>query len=133
MATPRAEPPTDDVGLLLRYAELTYQVVAGQRRRQAWTRLLVALVLGALAVVAGLRWADAREQARGVEDEALVEALGVSIPDPRPAIQRAELRVRAFFYGWAAVSCGSLALLSVAAWAAVRPPPAPPQLPDRPG
>jgi hypothetical protein len=45
----------------------------------------------------------------------------VTLPDPRPALVRVELRLRAFMYGSAAIGFGGVALLALASWAMVRP------------
>lgn len=111
---------------LQRYAELTYRTLTGQRRRVAAAALVVALVFGLLALLAGVRWADTNRQAAAVQDATLVEGLGLSIPDPRPAVERAELRLRAVVLGIAAVACGGTSLLAVGVWALMHPPAAPP-------
>ncbi len=117
--------PDPHVDLLVRYAEATYQAVTEQRRRQARIALAVAVLFGLLACFGALRWADLRDQAAATPDEALVEGLGVSLPDPRPALLRVELRLRAFVYGSAAIGFGGVALLALASWALVRPSPPP--------
>ncbi|MDQ3538159.1 MAG: hypothetical protein M3415_05120 [Actinomycetota bacterium] len=110
------------MNLLVRYAEATYEAVTGQRRRQARIALAVAVLFGLLACFGALRWADLRDQAAATPDEALVEGLGVTLPDPRPALVRVELRLRAFVYGSAAIGFGGVALLGLASWAMIRPP-----------
>lgn len=114
--------PDPHVDLLVRYAEATFEAVTGQRRRQARIALAVAIVFGLLACFGALRWADLRDQAAATPDAALVEGLGVTLPDPRPALLRVELRLRAFVYGSAAIGFGGVALLALASWALVRPP-----------
>jgi TRAP-type C4-dicarboxylate transport system permease small subunit len=122
--------PDPHVDLLVRYAEATYEAVTGQRRRQARIALAIAVLFGLLACFGALRWADLRDQAAATPDAALVEGLGVTLPDPRPALVRVELRLRAFMYGSAAIGFGGVALLALASWAMVRPPSPPRRIGD---
>ena len=117
----------DEVERLLAYADATYRLVTEQRRRLAAVALFVALCFLALAAAAGYGWADARAQASEVQDAALAEAFGVRIPDPRPALERLELRTRALVFGVVALTSGATGLLALGVWAIVRPSPPPPR------
>ncbi|MGH3112683.1 MAG: SHOCT domain-containing protein [Gaiellaceae bacterium] len=72
---------------------LYHTVTAGQRRAAALLAM-VAVLFGAVALWSVSRYAALREQVDAVEDAALVDRFGVRIPDPRPAIEQAELHVR---------------------------------------
>lgn len=106
---------------LLRYAELTYRAVTEQRRRQAVVALVVGGVFAVVTVFAGLQWQSVRSQVGEVADADLVEALGIRIPDPRPAIQRGELRLKAFVWGVVTVGALVLTVLALAVHQMVRP------------
>jgi hypothetical protein len=113
---------------LLRYAQVTYGAVTEQRRRLSIAFLAIAVLFGAVALLSGVRWGTTAAQIDQVQDTALVDTLGVRVPDPRPAFERAELRMRAF--GWAVVTAGTglLALIAAGMFALVRPAPLPPEL-----
>ena len=113
---------------LLRYAQLTYRAVTEQRRRIALITLVVACVFGAITLWAGSNWLSAKSAIDDVEDASIVDVMGVQIPDPRPALERGELRVRAF--GWGVIGGTSLvlALLASGVYLFVRPTPLPPDL-----
>lgn len=110
---------------LLRYAEATYQAVTDLRRRTAWVALVLAVACLLAAAWSGLRWREANAAAAAVQDRALVEAFGVSLPDPRPSLERTELRARAFLHGSVAVGAAGLGLISLAVSALLRPAPPP--------
>jgi hypothetical protein len=119
-----------DAQALLRYAQITYTAVTEQRRRFATGFLVIAVLFGVIALVCAVKWAATAAQIDSVEDAALVDTLGVRVPDPRPAFERAELRMRAF--GWAVVTAGAglIALMAAGAFTLLRPTPLPPQLQD---
>ena len=124
----RMPPPTGSSDAeLLRYAEATYRAVTDLRRRTAWVALVLALACLLAAAWSGLRWREANAAAAAVQDRALVEAFGVSLPDPRPSLERTELRARAFLHASVAVGAAGLALINLAVWALLRPPQPPPQ------
>ena len=120
--------PTPEAEVLLRYAQATYTAVTEQRRRVATALLVVAAGFAALAVVCGVQWATTSAAVDDVEDAALVDTLGVRVPDPRPALERAELRLRAF--GWAVLAGGALlvAVVSGGLYLLIRPSALPPEL-----
>lgn len=117
-----------DAEALLRYAHVTYSAVTEQRRRMSAMFLAIAVLFGAIALVCGVQWATTTAQINDVQDAALVDTLGVRVPDPRPAFERTELRIRAF--GWAVVAAGSglIALVAAGISALARPTPLPPDL-----
>ena len=110
---------------LLRYAQLTYRAVTEQRRRIALIALVIACVFGVIALWAGSNWLGATSAIDEVEDASIVDVMGVQIPDPRPALERGELRLKAF--GWGIVGGTSLlfALLAFGIYLLVRPTPLP--------
>jgi hypothetical protein len=108
---------------LPRYAEATYLAVTQQGRRQAAVALGVVLVFGIVTLVAGMRWAALRTEITELPDDPLIEAFGVRIPDPRPAIERTELRIRAFAWGMVAMTSLVLSLLAFGIYLLVRPTP----------
>ena len=114
-------PEPDPSAQLLRYAEATYQVVTEQRRRHAAVAMGVAVTFGLVALVAGLQWAALRSDIADLPDKPLIEALGVEIPDPRPAIERTELRIKAFVWGVVSISSLVLCLFAVGVYQLVRP------------
>lgn len=111
--------------VLLAYAERTYRSVTDVRRRLSRVALIVAVLVSILFVIALLEWLSTRAAVDDVEDRPLVEALGVEIPDPRPAVERAQLRVQAAFWGFASLVTAAAALLFLAFWALTRPSPPP--------
>lgn len=117
---------SDDVDALLRYAELTYRSVTSFRRRVAVTALVLGVLLGLASAFCAMQWLTTRSTIAGVEDSALVEAFGVEIPDPRPAVERGQLRVEALLWAFAAGALATLALFFLGMWALARPGPAPP-------
>lgn len=114
--------------MLLRYAQVTYAAVTDQRRRLSAALLAIAVLFGAIALLCAVKWGTTRAQIDEVRDADLIDTLGVRVPDPRPAFERTELRIRAF--GWAVVAVGSavVALIAAALYALVRPPPLPADL-----
>lgn len=114
-----------DAAVLLAYSQAIHRAITEQRRRQAAVALAVTLLFGALAVWAGLQWSSTRQAVAEVPDDPLIEVLGVRIPDPRPAVQRTELRVRALLWGAGAAGATTIALLAAAAYLLVRPSPLP--------
>lgn len=125
----------DDDGDDLRAAQLaalveltahTYRTVTEQRRRVAAFFTAVAVLFAVLGLAAGYQWLQTRQQAADVEDRPLIEALGVRIPDPRPSMERAALRVRGAVYGTAAVGALVVALLALGLRLLVAPSKPPP-------
>lgn len=117
-----------DAQALLRYAQVTYGAVTEQRRRLSAAFLVLAVLFGVIALVCAVKWGSTRAQIEEVRDAALIDTLGVRVPDPRPAFERTELRIRAF--GWAVFAAGSalVALVTAALYALVRPAPLPDEL-----
>ena len=118
-------PANDNTERLLRYAELTYLAVTDQRRRLAVVALSVAALFGLVTLVGGFQSLSLRSRIATVEDTTLVDAMGVQIPDPRPAIQRTELRLMAFVWGVLAIAALVPTLLALLVYMVVRPPPVP--------
>ena len=117
---------------LLVYAEATHRTVTGFRRRIAAVGVVVAVTFGAISGWALLQWGSTRTQIAAVPDDPLIEGLGIRIPDPRPAVQRGELRVRSLLWAVVALGSGVVALLGLGLFLLVRPAPLPPGLRDRP-
>lgn len=106
---------------------LTYRAATEQRRRLASFLTAVTLLFGLLGLAAGYQWLQIQERVAAVEDRPLVEALGLRVPDPRPAMERTALRVRGAVYGVAAIAAAVMALLALGLRLLVapsRPPPA---------
>ena len=121
----------DDTERLLRYAELTFRAVTDQRRRLAIIALSIAALFGLVTLFGGFQSLSLRSRIDAVEDATLVEAVGVEIPDPRPAIERTSLRLMAFVWGVLALASLIPTLLALLTYWVIRPP-APPRF-DRPG
>jgi hypothetical protein len=83
---------------------------------------VIAVLFGLVTIWSADHYADLREQGDAVKNSALVDRFGVRIPDPRPAIERAELRMRATAFGGLAVVTGLVAAGSVVGALLVRPP-----------
>lgn len=116
LAAPVPTAPSPDGSMLLYHAATTGQ------RRAAWLLAVIAVLFGIVAFWSAVRYADLQEQIDAVRDTALIERFGARIPDPRPAIVRAELRVRATAFGGLAVVAGLFAVAAVAGALLVRPP-----------
>jgi len=71
---------------------------SGAGRRAVTVFGVLTLLLLMLALWGAARAVSLRDEAAAIQDAALVEALGVRVPDPRPAIERMELRMRATGY-----------------------------------
>ncbi len=110
---------------LLGYVELTYRAVTATQRRIAVAALTVAVVFGLLAATAGVQWATTRSAIDEVRDEPLVDVVGVQIPDPRPALERGQLRLQSLVWGVIAAAAAAVALLSLIVFLLARPPRAP--------
>ena len=119
------KPAISDTERLLRYADLTYRAVTDQRRRLAVVALSIAALFGLATLVGGFQSLSLRSRIATVEDAALVDAMGVQIPDPRPAIQRTELRLMAFVWSVVAIAALIPTLLALLTYVVVRPPPPP--------
>ena len=115
---------------LLQYVELTYRSVTATRRRVATAALAVAILFGLLCAISTVQWATTRSSIDAVADESLIEVVGVRIPDPRPALERTQLRLQALVWGLAASVTGAVTLLFLAVYGLARVPP-PPELPIR--
>ena len=113
---------------LLQYAEATYRSVTASQRRIAAAALALTVVFALLCLISGVQWLQTRSRVAAVVDAPLVEALGVEIADPRPALERMQLRVQALAWGGATGATGLLALLLGAIYLVARPP-APPDYP----
>jgi hypothetical protein len=109
-------PPAPDGALLL------YRLVTSWQRRVAWVLAIVTLLFAAACLWSALRAVELNGQAAAVEDVALVDRFGIRIPDPRPAIERAELRVRATAYSGLAIGTGLAASVTLLGVLLVRPP-----------
>lgn len=110
---------------LLAYADVTYRAVTSLRRRVATVALAVAVMFGVASIVSTVQWASTRSDVAAVADDPLVDVLGVQIPDPRPAIERAQLRVQMLLWGFGALATAAPALVSLAVYLIVRTPPVP--------
>lgn len=110
---------------LLSYAELTYRSMNATRRRVAMTALTIAILFGLVAVAGAVQWASARSRTAAIEDVPLADVLGVEIPDPRPAIERGQLRLQALVWQVVTLATGTSALLFFALYLLARPPTAP--------
>lgn len=117
-----------DAQALLRYAQATHSAVTEQRRRVATAFLAIAVLFGAVALLCGVKWATTKAQIDDVQDAALIDTLGVRVPDPRPAFQRTELRMRAFGWAVGAAGTGLIGLTALGMFALVRPSPLPADL-----
>ena len=106
-------------------AFLLYHLMATALRRAALVLTAIALLFGCVAIWSGSRYADIRAQADSIQDEALVERFGLSIPDPRPTIERAQLEVRATAFGGLAAITGLFAVGALATALLIRPPTVP--------
>jgi len=115
-APPTTAAPGTDGAMLL------YRAVTTGQQRAAWLLAIVAVLFGAIAFWSAVRAVDLQEQASSVRDAALVERLGIRIPDPRPAIERAEFQVRATAFGGLTLVAGLFAVAAVAGALLVRPP-----------
>lgn len=103
-------------------AMLLYHVATTGQRRAAWLLAFIAVLFGVVALWSLSRYAELQQQINTVQDSALVERFGVRIPDPRPAIERAELRVRATAFGGLAVVTGLVTVGAVIGALLIRPP-----------
>lgn len=103
-------------------AMLLYHVVTTGQRRAVWLLAVVAALFAVVALWSTGRYVELRKQVDTVKDSALVERFGVRIPDPRPAIERAELRMRATAFGGLAVVAGLVTVGMAVAALLVRPP-----------
>lgn len=108
---------------------LLYQAVTAGQRRAATLLAVVAVLFGVVALWSVSRYTALKEQVDAVEDAALVDRFGLRIPDPRPAIERAELRVRATAFGGLAVVVGLVAAGAAVGALLVRPPKGAPTAP----
>jgi hypothetical protein len=115
---------------LLAYADLNYRAVTSVRRKVSGGALVLAAVFAVLCGVAAVQWASDRSRLAAIEDRPLVEALGVELPDPRPAIERGQVRVQMLFWGFAAGTTAGLTLLWLGVYWLLRPPPVPPEIRD---
>jgi Short C-terminal domain len=116
LSAPVAATSGDDGAMLL------YQAVTVGQRRAVWLLVVVAALFGAMALWSVGRYADLRGQIDAVKDSALVDRFGVRIPDPRPTIERAELRLRATAFGGLAVVSGLVTVGATVSALLVRPP-----------
>jgi hypothetical protein len=103
-------------------AFLLYDLMTTLLRRAAWVLTAVALVFGLVGIWAGTRYAVLETRADSIEDAALIEGFRISIPDPRPTIQRAQFEVRAMAFGGLAVVTGLISLGAGATALLLRPP-----------
>ena len=122
---------------ILEYAQLTYTAVTSWRRRLASVALIMATVVGLMCAFSATRWLSTRSELADIPDEALIDVMGVEIPDPRPALERAQLRVVSLLWGFGAGLTGAITLLFLALHALARPPAGPggrrrPALPQPP-
>lgn len=79
------------------------------------------MLFGVLMLVSGVQWLQTRSQIEQVVDEPIVEALGVEMPDPRPAVERARLRIQSLVWAVAMVAAAAFALLFAAIHLVARP------------
>ena len=118
------EPPLSraEAQALLRYAEATYRATTASQRRIATAALALTCLFALITLVAGVQALRIRAGVDDVADRPLVEALGVQIADPRPFMERAQLRIEAVVLGVAAAGAGLITLLCLAVFAIARPP-----------
>ena len=117
------EPLTRAEGkVLLEYAHLTYDAVTSYRRRLARIALGMAAIVGVLCIFSATQWLSTSNRVSEVGDETLVEAMGVQIPDPRPALERGQLRVIATLWEFVTIASGVITVMFLAAYALARPP-----------
>lgn len=105
---------------LLQYAEATYRSVTAYRRRIATAALAMALVFGLLFLLTAAQWLSTRARVDDVADVPLIEVVGVEVPDPRPALERAQLRIQSLLWGALAGASGAAATLFVAVYLIAR-------------
>lgn len=103
-------------------ALLLYNLVATGLRRAVWVLAVVALLFGCVAIWSASRYASLEARADSIEEAALVEGFRVSIPDPRPTIERAQIRVRAAVFGGLAAVTGLIALGALSTALLIQPP-----------
>lgn len=113
---------------LLAYADLTYRSVTSMRRKIAAMVLVLAVLFGLLCIVTAVQWAGDRSRLAAIEDRPLVDALGVQIPDPRPAFERGAVRVQMLVWGVTAAVSAVLTVLCLGVYWLVRPPPIPAEI-----
>lgn len=113
---------------LLAYADLTYRSVTSMRRKIARGALLLAAAFGLVCALGLTQWASDRSRLAAIEDRPLIEALGVEVPDPRPAFERSQVRVQMLFWGFVAASTAGMTLLWLGIYWLVRPPPLPAEI-----
>ena len=113
---------------LLAYADLTYRSVTSMRRKIAGGVLVLAALFAVLCAGTAMQWADDRSRLAAIEDRTLLDALGVEVPDPRPAFERGQVRVQMFLWAFVAAVCGALSALCLAVYWLVRPPPVPAEI-----
>lgn len=110
---------------LLAYVEATYRSVTATRRRVAIGALAVAIVFGLLSLFSAVQWLTTRASIDDVADRPLVDVVGVEIPDPRPALERGQLRLQSMVWGFVSAGTGMVALLFGVLYLLARPPRAP--------
>ncbi|MDQ4102308.1 MAG: hypothetical protein M3186_00810, partial [Actinomycetota bacterium] len=91
-------------------------------KRVAAAMAVVALLFALVAGWSGLRYLDLNAQAEAIENAAIVQGLGLRIPDPRPTIERATLEAKATAYAGLAAATGVIALGTVVGALFIRPP-----------
>ena len=126
--TPAAPATAAQVDQVLAVVASTYRATTDLRRRMARIVAVVGLVFALMAVVAAVQWQQAGAAVDEVRDEALIDVLGVQIPDPRPAVERTGLRIRAVLWGAGAFALTALALLAGGIYLLVRPTRLPPEV-----
>ena len=87
----------------------------------AGAALVLAGLFALLTLFSGFQWLDTKSQVADVADKPLVEALGVEIPDPRPAVERTMLRMQALVWGAATAGAATFTLLFSAVYLVARP------------
>ena len=101
------EPLTREQGrALLEYAQLTYEAVTSYRRRVARVALAMAAIVGVMCIFSATQWLSTSNRVSEVTDETLVDTMGVRIPDPRPALERGQLRVIAALWEFVTIASG---------------------------
>ena len=113
---------------LLAYADVTYRSVTSVRRKLARGAVVLAVVFGVGCAWATTQWAADRSRLDAIEDRPLVDVMGVQLPDPRPAIERSQVRVQVLFWGFVAVSAGGMTLLWLGVYWLIRPPALPAEI-----
>jgi hypothetical protein len=103
-------------------AYLLYRLISSGLRRASMALAVIALLFASVAGWSGVHYFELTSQVAAIQDTSLAHGLGLRIPDPRPAIERAVLQAKASGYGVLAAGTGLVALGSGVGALFVRPP-----------